>query len=122
MTGAVAARYQHLTADLLGVADAQLRDERLISGLVVAAAPAAGYSATGYSATHVPSLRPLPHGGIAVLLLLDASHIAVYTAPERGLLLLDVFGDAAHDPRKALEVFTRRLTAREVRSEVRARG
>ena len=48
--------------------------------------------------------------------------MSVHTFPSRQLLLLDVLSHATHDGRKALDVFTRRLPALEVRSEQRQRG
>lgn len=112
-----AAAFQHLTADFHGVAAAQLRDEQLVAGLVIAAAGAAGMGSFG-----MPTMRHLSHGGVVGLLLVDGCHIVVHTVPESGLLLLDVLATAAHDARKALDVFARRLPAREVKSEIRARG
>jgi S-adenosylmethionine/arginine decarboxylase-like enzyme len=56
------------------------------------------------------------------LLLLDGCHVAVHTFPFRALLLLDVLAPESQDPRKALEVFARRLPAREIRSDIQTRG
>ena len=56
------------------------------------------------------------------MLLLDDCHISAHAFPGRQLLLLDILTLAAHDEQKALDVFTRRLTAREVRCEKRSRG
>lgn len=109
--------FTHLIADFHGVAPAQLRDSALLSGLLIAAAGAAGFSAMG-----APLVRHLPNDGIAALLLLDTCHMSVHAVPERELLLLDVLAPAAHDARKALDVFARRLPAREIHSDSRARG
>jgi S-adenosylmethionine/arginine decarboxylase-like enzyme len=109
--------FVHLVADMLGASAAQLRDHGLVSGLLVAAAGAAGFSATS-----APVFRRLPNDGVGGLLLLDGCHIAVHTFPERELLLLDILALSTHEPRKALDVFARRLTARAVHSEVRDRG
>ena len=109
--------FTHVFADFLGVAPAQLRDPALITGLLIAAAGAAGLAAAG-----APLVRSLPDDGIAGVLLVDGCHITVHTFPARELLLLDVLSLATHDARKALDVFARRLTAREIRSEIRARG
>jgi S-adenosylmethionine decarboxylase len=109
--------FTHLVADFHGVAPAQLRDGALLSGLLIAAAGAAGFTAIA-----APLVRHLPHDGVAALLLLDTCHMSVHTVPERELLLLDVLAPAAHDARKALDVFTRRLPAREIHSDTRARG
>jgi hypothetical protein len=46
----------------------------------------------------------------------------VHTVPAGELLLLDVLALTTHDVGKALDVFARRVGAREIRSEVRARG
>jgi hypothetical protein len=37
-------------------------------------------------------------------------------------MLLDVLSLATHDPKKALDVFARRVEATEIRSETRSRG
>jgi S-adenosylmethionine decarboxylase len=106
-----------LVADLIGVPPSQLRDASLIQGLLIACAGAAGLSAIG-----APMVRQLPNDGIAGLMLLEGCHVAVHTFPDRELLMLDVLLLSTHDPGKALDVFKRRLSAREIRSEVRARG
>lgn len=110
--------FSHLLADFTGVAPVQLRDPALLSGLMIAAAGAAGFSADG-----APTVRILPHDAIVALLTIDEGcHMAVHAYPGRGLLLLDVLAPAALDARKALEVFVRRVPAADVRSEQRARG
>jgi len=109
--------FTHLTADLVGVARSRLRDADLLHGLLIAAAGAAGLAATG-----APLIRQRPSNGIAGVLLLDGCHVTVHSFPERELLLIDVLAPAAHDARKALDVFARRLAPREIRSESRPRG
>lgn len=109
--------FSHLTADFLGVAPALLRDTGLLGGLLIAAAGAAGFSAVS-----APAVRELPNEGVTGWLQLDDCHVSLHAFPSRGLLLLDVLSHATHDGRKALDVFTRRLRAREVRSELRRRG
>ncbi len=111
------AGFSHLIADFLGVADAPLRDRALVSGLLIAAASAVGIGIVG-----APLVRQLPNEGIAGLLMLEECHIAVHTFPARQLLLLDVLVLETHDASKALDVFARRLAAREIRSELRDRG
>src|SRR5580704_3644139 len=69
-----------------------------------------------------PIVRRLPNDAVTGVLLLGASQTTVLTDPEIGVLLLDVIAPATHEPGKALDVFARRLAAREVRSEQRARG
>lgn len=109
--------FQHLVADFVGVSAAQLRDTSLLSGLMIAAAGAAGLATIG-----APIVLRLPSESVAGVLLLDGCHIALHTFPDRELLLLDVLSLATHDPAKAQEVFARRLLPREIRSESRARG
>jgi S-adenosylmethionine/arginine decarboxylase-like enzyme len=109
--------YTHLTADFLGVARVKLDDQSLVSGLVIAAAGAVGLNPAG-----APVVRALPDGVVAGLLMIDGCHIVAHAFPARGLLLLDILATAQHDTQKAVDVFTRRLAPREVRSEIRARG
>ena len=109
--------YTHLSADFHGVDAARLRDVSLITGLLIAAAGAAGLPGSG-----TPIVRRLPNDAVTGVLLLGASQTTVLTDPEIGVLLLDVIAPATHEPGKALDVFARRLAAREVRSEQRARG
>lgn len=110
-------RFSHLSADFLGALPGQLRDSGLLSGLMIAAAGAAGFGAVG-----APLVRHLPGDALTVVLLLDDCHITAHAFPGEGLLLLDILTVSAHDPQKALDVFTRRLSARHVRTEVRTRG
>lgn len=115
MSGAPA--FTHLIADLLGVAEPRLRDTTTLSGLLIASASAAGFAPVG-----APLVRRLPSDDVAGVLLLDGCHIAIHAFPARQLLLLDVLALATTDPRKAMDVFARRLEPREIRSETRARG
>jgi S-adenosylmethionine decarboxylase len=111
------APFRHVAADFVGVPFSQLTDAAMLSGLLIASAGAAGFTAIG-----APVVHKLPSDGVAAVLLLDSCHVTVHTFPERELLLLDILALATHEPRKALDVFARRLTARTVRSEVRDRG
>ena len=115
--GDVAPAFVHLFADFFGVPAARLRDASLVGGLLVAAAGAAGLIAHG-----APVMRTLPHDGVAGLFLLEGCHVAVHTFPERELLLLDVLALATQDAQKAVDVFSRRLGAREVRCDRLERG
>lgn len=108
--------FSHLVADFVGVPGEQLRDGGMIGGLLIAAAGAAGFGTIG-----LPTVRERPQG-VAAVLLLDGCHVTVHTFPDRGLMLLDVLAPHEPDARRALDVFARRLTAREVRSHTRQRG
>ena len=112
--------FTHLLADYAGVPAVQLTDRALVGGLLIAAAGAAGLSAIAGEGT--PLVRTLPTGGIAAALLLGSCHIIVHTRPDEGVLLLDVLAPHAGDPRKAADVFTRRLGARTVHLAEHGRG
>jgi S-adenosylmethionine/arginine decarboxylase-like enzyme len=109
--------FTHVAADLIGVDETQLRDVSLLSGLLIAAAGAAGYAALG-----APVVKQLPAGDIAGVLLLDGCHIALHSFPDRELLLLDILAPASRDARKALDVFAKRLVPQQIRTEARLRG
>jgi S-adenosylmethionine/arginine decarboxylase-like enzyme len=109
--------HSHLTAEFSGVPAEQLRDATLLGGLLIAGASAVGFSTIG-----VPTVRHQSDGGISAVLLLDGAHIAIHSIPGRQTLLFDVVAPASHDFRKAVEVFSRRLTARDVKSDTRGRG
>lgn len=95
-----------------------LRDVPLVSGLLVAAAGAAGLSADGS-----PTVRMRGDGVTAILFLAaDGCHFALHTFPERGLLLLDLLVPSARETEKALEVFRRKLSAKNVRTGRAERG
>lgn len=109
--------HSHLTAELGGVPEKQLRDPGLLGGLLIAAASAGGFSPIG-----VPTVRTRLEGGVSAVLLLDGAHLTMHSDPARQTLLFDVVAPASHDFRKVLEVVTRRLTARELKSDTRGRG
>ena len=113
----MASTFSHLSADFVGALPVQLGDTALISGLLIASAGAAGFTTIG-----APVVRKLPGDAVSVVLLLDDCHMTAHMFPSRHLLLLDILTAAAHDAQKALDVFTRRLTASEVRCERRTRG
>lgn len=107
----------HVSADLTGVGSGALRDAALLSGLLIAAAGAAGLNAAG-----TPIVRSAPAGGVSAVLLLDPCHASIHSLPERGLALVDVLARDRAGAEKALEVFVRRLAPAAVTSETRMRG
>jgi S-adenosylmethionine/arginine decarboxylase-like enzyme len=109
--------HAHLTADFHGVSSEQLRDAALLGGLLIAAASAAGFSTIG-----VPNVRKQPGDGVSAILLMPTAHIALHSMPNEGTLLFDIVGPASHDFRRALDVFARRLSARDIKSDLRGRG
>jgi S-adenosylmethionine/arginine decarboxylase-like enzyme len=109
--------HTHLTAEFIGVPPEQLRDAALLAGVLIAAA-----SATGFSLSGVPIVREHVDGGVSTIVLLERGHLAVHSLPERQTLLFDAVAPASHDFRKALDVLSRRLTARDVKTDTRGRG
>ncbi|HEU4566071.1 MAG TPA: S-adenosylmethionine decarboxylase [Gemmatimonadaceae bacterium] len=110
-------RFTHVSSDFHGVSAAYLRDPALLAGLLIAAA-----GAGGFPMTTPPSTRALPGDGVAAVLLLEHCRIALHTVPARELLLLDVLSAPPHDAARVVDVFARRLSPRDVRSETRQRG
>lgn len=105
-----------LVADLVGIAPEPLGDAAALTGLLIAAAGAAGLHAEG-----LPTVRE--HGrGVGAALLHDGQHIVLHSYPERGLLLVDILTANVADARKAVDVFARRLAPREVRTGTRERA
>jgi S-adenosylmethionine decarboxylase len=107
----------HVSADLSGVGSGALRDAPLLTGLLIAAAGAAGFTAIG-----APMVRTAPSGGVSALLFLDPCHVSIHTLPDRGLALVDILADDAAGAAKALDVFVRRLIPAAVTSDTRMRG
>ena len=111
-------QYNHLTAAFVGVPGEHLRDTALLGGLLIAAASAAGFS----TMIGVPTVRKHQGDAVSAVLLLAGAHISLHSIPERQMLLFDVVGPSSHDFQKAMDVFARRLSAREVTIEMRGRG
>lgn len=107
----------HDAADFRGVPASLLRDQASLSGLLIAAAGAAGLTTVD-----TPIIRTLPRGGLVILLLLDLGHVALHTLPDDGVLALDLLVSATKDARKAIDVVTRRLNARATRATHSDRG
>ena len=107
----------HVTADLAGIGSGPLRDAGLLSGLLIAAAGAAGLNPQG-----APHIRVAPTGAVSALLFLDPCHVSIHSLPDRGLALVDVLTRDAAGAAKALDVFVRRLCPSAVTSDARTRG
>lgn len=101
----------HDAADFHGVPSSLLRDQAALSGLLIAAAGAAGLNVM-----ESPIMRQLPRGGMAIVLILDLGHVSLHTLPDDGVLVFDVLVGSAKDARKAIDVVTRRLGARAARA------
>jgi S-adenosylmethionine/arginine decarboxylase-like enzyme len=109
--------HNHLTAEFAGVPLEHLRDTTLLGGLLIAAANAGGFNPIG-----VPTVKSHKDGGVSAILLFDGAHLALHAMPSRQTLLFDAVAPASHDFRKVLEVIARRLPARDMKSDTRARG
>lgn len=107
----------HVSADLSGIGSGALRDASLLSGLLIAAAGAAGLNAAG-----APIVRRASSGGVSAVLLLEPCHVSIHSLPDRGLALVDIIASTESDGNTALEVFVRRLAPTAVASETRLRG
>ena len=107
----------HDAADFRGVPSSLLRDQASLSGLLIAAAGAAGLTTV-----EPPIMRLLPRGGLVIVLLLDIGHVALHTVPDEGVLAVDLLVSAQKDARKAIDVVTRRLNLRAVRATHSERG
>lgn len=107
----------HVSADLSGIASGALRDAALLSGLLIAAAGAAGLNAPA-----APVVRSMATGGISAVLLLELCHVSIHSLPDRGLALVDIIARNSADANTALDVFVRRLAPTAVTSETRMRG
>ena len=107
----------HVSADLTGVGSGPLRDAPLLTGLLIAAASAAGFNAAA-----APVVRTGSDGAVSAILLLDPCHLSVHSLPDRGLALVDVLARDVVGANKALDVFVRRLSPSDVKSETRMRG
>jgi len=105
----------HLTADLTDVPADRLRDVQLLRSALVAAA-----ASVGMGSLASPTVHEGAHA-IALILVSDGRHVVAQAFPETGVLLLDVLAPAVQDSQRALDVFTRRLTPRDVRSDTRER-
>lgn len=101
----------HDAADFRGVPASLLRDQASLSGLMIAAAGAAGLTTV-----EPPIVRSLPRGGLVIVLLLDLGHVALHSMPDDGVLAFDLLVSAAKDARKAIDVVTRRLNTRPARA------
>ena len=107
----------HDAADFCGVPSSLLRDQASLSGLLIAAAGAAGLSTV-----EPPIVRLLPRGGLVIVLLLDLGHVALHTLPDEGVLAVDLLVRASKDARQAIDVVTRRLNLRVARATHADRG
>ena len=109
-------KFDHVFADLGGIAPARLTDSQGLAGLLLAAANAAGLNPVT-----PPAVTSRPKG-VDVALLCHGGHITLHAAPDEGLCFVDVAGLGGTHPQRGLDVIIKRLGAREVRTDARRRG
>jgi S-adenosylmethionine/arginine decarboxylase-like enzyme len=112
----VRVKFDHVFADLGGVAPERLGDPQSLAGLLLAAANAAGLNPVT-----PPAVTAGPMG-VGVALICHGGHITLHAAPAEGLCFVDVAGLGGTHPQRGLDVIIKRLGAREVRSDARRRG
>jgi hypothetical protein len=61
-------------------------------------------------------------GSASTVLDFKDSHVETHDSPVQRTLHFDLVAPASHDFRKALDVFARRLTARDIKSDTRGGG
>ena len=108
--------FDHVFADLGGVAANRLSDAQGIAGLLLAAANAAGLNPAGQP---VVVLGPR---GLSAALVCHGGHVALHGVPDAGLCFADVAGIGGALPQRGLDVIIKRFGAREVRVDSRRRG
>ena len=108
--------FEHAFADLGGIPANRLTDAQGLTGLLLAAANAAGLNPAA-----APVVQVGPRG-LAAALVCHGGHVALHALPDEGLCFVDVAGPGARHPQRGLEIIIKRLGAREVRSDTRWRG
>ncbi len=109
---------QHLIADMTGLSPVLLRDGDRIMHVLNDALALAGFH----------SIRSVEHhflergAGFTGMVLLEESHAAVHTYPEKEYLALDIFACGSIDPSTVMDALVRELgpTAVDVRTLTRA--
>lgn len=109
-------KFDHVFADLGGIAADRLSDPQALAGLLLAAANSAGLNAV------TPPVVTTGPQGVGIALMCHGGHITLRTVPDQGLCFADVAGLGGTHPQRGLDVIVKRLGAREVRTDVRRRG
>ncbi len=109
---------EHLSADFGGIDAAKLADQSALAGVLLAAANAAGLSPA-----EAPSITTGAQG-VSAVLSCHGGYITLFALPDDGLCFIDVavVEGSASPIQRACDIVARRLTAREIRTEIRRRG
>ena len=108
--------FTHVFADLSGIPGDRLGDPQALSGLLLAAANAAGLNPAD------PPVVKTGTTGTTALLVCRGGHVALHAVPADGVCYADIAGlgpEGAIQPARGLEVIVKRLGAREVRTSSR---
>lgn len=111
--------FAHGFADLSGIPGDRLGDPQALSGLLLAAANAAGLNPAD------PPVVKSGTTGTTALLICRGGHVALHAVPADGVCYADIAGlggegsGGAIQPSRGLEVIVKRLGARGVRSASR---
>jgi len=98
------------------VSPERLADPQSLSGLLLAAANAAGLNPVT-----PPAVTAGPMG-VGVALICHGGHITLHAAPGEGLCFVDVAGLGPVQPQRGLDIVAKRLGARATRTDTRRRG
>ena len=107
---------EQLAADLDGIPASRLADAQELTGLLLAAANAAGLNPAS------PPVVKIDPRGVGAVLLCHGGHVLLQAVPEAGVCFVDVAGMGRVQPQRGLDVVTKRFGARQVRIDHRRRG
>lgn len=97
--------FTHHITELSNLSGARLAEEASLAAVTIAAASALGLIPYG-----TPLTRSGPRG-TSVALLAHGGHIVLHAMPEAGTCVVDFVAPGPMDPKKALEILIRRLSA-----------
>jgi S-adenosylmethionine/arginine decarboxylase-like enzyme len=97
--------FSHHITELTNLSGARLAEEATLAASTIAAASAVGLVPYG-----TPLVRSGPRG-TAVALLAHGGHLVLHAVPEEATCLVDLVVPGQADPKRALEILIRRLSA-----------
>ena len=97
--------FSHHITELTNLSGARLAEEASLAAVTIAAASAIGLVPYG-----TPTTKSGPRG-TSVALLAHGGHIVLHASPEAGSCVVDLVTPGPMDPKKALEILIRRLSA-----------
>ncbi|QDU97585.1 adenosylmethionine decarboxylase [Lignipirellula cremea] len=109
---------RHLLADFYGVAPEPLRDESLLTSLLLRVLGDSGF----HILSHRSAKFPGEESGATVMVLLSESHATIHTYPEFGYAAIDIFSCGDSSPEQALAGLQAALEPQECQISTHARG